>query len=102
MTTVTIIQQPVQVVTVIQESPRTVELFKSGIYRITQQAIGLVNGINTVFSASVSFDPGSIEVYVNGIKERYFSLVSDTTIQLQNAPKTTGYSDFIELVYLQK
>ena len=102
MTMITVTQQPVQTVVVTALQAQSAQVYKAGRYRLTQSAVGVVDGINAVFAASVPFEPGSIEVYVNGIKERFFRLISDTEIELENPPKTGGYSDYIELVYLQK
>ena len=89
-------------VTVRQSGTKKVNIYQSGVFKITQPAIGTVNGVNTVFAANVPFVPGSIEVYVNGLKEKHFSLVGETAIELESPPKATGFSDYVELIYLSK
>ena len=102
MTTVTVIEQPVQTASVEQVGTQTVNIFQPGIFKITQPAIGAVDGVNKRYSASNPFDPGSIEVYINGLKERYFSLISDSEIELEAPPKNNGITDYVELIYLSK
>jgi len=102
MTTVTVVQQPAQTVTVSQAEKQAAYVYKAGIFKVTQPAVGAVDGVNRVFKTNVPFEPGSIEVYINGLKEHRFSLLTEMAIELENAPKNNGFADYIELIYLTK
>lgn len=59
-----------------------------------------INGINVLFSISNVFISNSVSVYLNGIKEIYFTEVDNNKIQFQEAPKNNGFVDLIEVHYL--
>ncbi len=68
----------------------------------TEILAGEVNGVNRVFSTSSAYVAGEIEVYLNGLKEVFFTESSDTTITLDEAPKNNGFTDRIEATYILK
>jgi hypothetical protein len=70
--------------------------------RITEQPTGPVNGVNTIFYTSVAYVSGSIALFINGIKEVFFSEVNDRQITLSHAPLNIGFTDRIEVTYLKK
>lgn len=69
---------------------------------IIETPSGEINGINTIFATSYPYKSGSIMVFVNGLKEYYFTQTSDTTVTLGNAPKNIGLTDIIEVKYTKK
>ncbi len=76
--------------------------FVSKYQTISEILTGAVDGVNRVFSTSSAFMAGKIEVYVNGLREIYFTESSDTTITLDEAPKNTGFTDIIASTYTLK
>lgn len=68
---------------------------------VTEIMIGNVDGINKQFSTTLPFNK-IIAIYINGLKEKNFSVSSDTTIILNEAPKNIGFSDIIEATYIKK
>lgn len=73
-----------------------------GTLPVDEQLIGAVNGVNRIFSTSVPYGSGTITVFVNGVKERNFTELSDTQIQLAEALRNTGFTDLIEAIYIKK
>lgn len=63
---------------------------------------GLVNGTNKIFTASNPFVAGSARLYLNGNREPNFTEISDTQIQLIDAPLNVGFTDRIEITYIKK
>ena len=102
MNAITVTQLPAQTVAVTEVEMETVYVSKGGVYRIIQPAIGIVDGINTIFGSMLPFEPASIEVFINGLKEQHFRLLSDMTLELEDPPKISGFVDKIELIYLSK
>lgn len=62
---------------------------------------GDVNGSNKLFTTPFPYQPGKISVFVNGLKEKYFSEINDTTIQLDNPPQNNGYTDLIQTLFIK-
>jgi len=73
-----------------------------GSQRRSETLSGPVDGINKVFTTSSAYVSGTIDVYLNGLKETYFVESSDRTITLDEAPKNIGFSDRIEATYTLK
>lgn len=69
---------------------------------VNEQLGGVVNGINRSFYASSPFRAGTINVFVNGLREKHFVEINDTTITLDDAPLNTGFMDTIEAFYTLK
>lgn len=69
---------------------------------ITETPIGSINGLNTIFTTNFPYKSGSIMVFVNGLNEHYFTETSDTIITLEDAPKSTGFLDIVEVIYTKK
>ena len=66
---------------------------------IIEQPTGDIDGDNTLFSTTHPYIPDSLMVFINGIKEFYFTEISDTQFTVSNAPKNIGFIDVIEVVY---
>ena len=64
-----------------------------------EQLIGNVNGSNKIFQTSVPYVSGKISVFVNGIKEHYFTEISENQIELDEAPKNINFTDIIEAIF---
>lgn len=62
--------------------------------------IGTIDGINKIFTTSVPFLSSSISVYLNGIKEKNFTIDSSTQITMDTAPKNTGFTDKLETIFI--
>lgn len=65
-------------------------------------ATGLINGINTTFTTSKPYVSGKMTVLLNGLKEYGFTEINDTTIQMAIAPSNIGFTDTLELIYVEK
>ena len=63
---------------------------------------GDIDGINKVFSTSDPYEAGTLQVFVNGLKERHYTELSDTQIEFIVAPKNEGFTDLIEAIYIKK
>ena len=61
-----------------------------------------IDGVNRIFTLSKIFISGSVVVYLNGIRERYFSEIQDNKIEFEDAPQSTGFVDLIEVEYMTK
>lgn len=70
--------------------------------RVTEIPTGIINGVNQVFYTSVPFVSGTISVFLNGLKEGGFAENTDTRITMDIAPKVTGFTDSIEVIYTKK
>lgn len=88
----------------IRSNPTTgkIEFWQIDYEIITEQLTGVVDGINTVFSTTVPYKSGTISVFVNGLKEKYFDEISETQIQLKSAPSNIGIIDSLETIYTKK
>jgi hypothetical protein len=63
--------------------------------------VGLIDGINRVYTASATFVSGTLEVYLNGLRQREvddYDEISTTQFQFVTAPKT---GDSISIDYLK-
>lgn len=69
---------------------------------VSEQLIGIVDGVNRIFTTSAPYISGSISVFVNGIKESGFVKTNETTITLDEAPSNVGFTDKIEAIYSPK
>ncbi len=69
---------------------------------IVEEPIGSITGENTIFSTSVPYISGTLKVFVNGLKEKFFTENTDTEFALSQAPKNVGFTDTIEVIYLKK
>ena len=85
------------------------ELFANGKWNsvtpvtITEQALGVVDGVNVVFSATKDYQTGSLIVFVNGLKQVYKSEnVDNRQFSLPEAPKIIGFTDVVEIIYTLK
>jgi len=67
-----------------------------------EQLIGVINGINTVFSTPSRYKSMSISCFRNGLKEKYFNELSDTQIEFHTAPSNVGFTDILETIYTKK
>jgi len=63
---------------------------------------GNINGINTIFTTSKPYASGKITVLLNGLKEYQFSEINETTIEMDDPPKNTGFTDILESIYKLK
>ena len=84
---------------------KSLELYRGGKWnsvmteQVSEQLSGTVNGENRVFSTSKAYKPGTIVVFVNGIRESNFLEADQTTIILDEAPSNAGFTDKIETIY---
>jgi hypothetical protein len=67
-----------------------------------EQMIGSVDGNNRIFKTTFPFVLSSLIVFMNGLKERYYSVDSDIQITLETAPINIGFNDIIEVTYMKK
>ncbi len=70
--------------------------------RTTEIPIGVVNGVNKIFTVSSPFVAGTLSVFLNGIKENEFIENTDTQIEMLAAPRDTDFTDKIEVIYTKK
>jgi len=69
---------------------------------VHEQLVGEINGVNKIFQTSVPYFSGKISVFVNGVKEHFFSELTENTIMLEEAPKNNEFTDIIESIYTIK
>jgi len=63
---------------------------------------GAVDGANKVFSTSVPYVAGSIVVYRCGLECLDFAEISDTEIEMTDAPSNVGFTDLISATFIKK
>lgn len=63
---------------------------------------GNIDGVNTLFTTSKPYTSGKITVLLNGLKEYHFSEINETTIEMADPPKNTGFADILECIYKLK
>ena len=70
---------------------------------VKETMIGNVDNINTLFSTSQNYVSGSITIYLNGLKEEFFTETLPNQIQLSEAPTIDyGTSDVVTCTYIRK
>ena len=69
---------------------------------MVEQLNGTVDGQNRLFTTTFPFEPTTIMVFLNGLHEKHFAVVSNTQIQLDEPAKNSGFTDFIEALYIRK
>lgn len=62
--------------------------------------LGVVNGINKIFTTSSPFVLGSLLVFVNGLKVRNYTVNSNMQITFDDPPLSDGELDIIEATYV--
>ncbi|MFZ4724417.1 MAG: hypothetical protein ACOYMD_03155 [Paludibacter sp.] len=62
--------------------------------------IGDINGINKVFTTSAPFVNGSLVIFLNGIREHFYTINSTSQITFDTAPSNAGMLDIVEATYL--
>ena len=61
---------------------------------------GIVNNINNVFTTSVPFIEGSLTVYLNGLKERDYTIDTNQQITFLIPPSNIGMIDIVEATFV--
>lgn len=69
---------------------------------VTEMLAGNIDGVNTVFTTSNPYVSRKISVLLNGLKEYYFSEINETTIQMDDPPNNSGFTDILECIYKPK
>jgi hypothetical protein len=69
---------------------------------LPERLTGVIDGVNRIFSTSVPFETSTIVVFLNGLKEKHFSVLSDTQIMLDEPAQNSGFTDCIEAFYIRK
>ena len=69
---------------------------------VNEVLTGAVDGVNTTYTTSVAYKPGTLKVYLNGLKTRDFTELTDTTIVMAEAPSTVMFADKVEAIYTIK
>lgn len=69
---------------------------------MVEQLSGTVDGQNSLFTTTFPFEPTTIMVFLNGLHEKHFAVVSNTQIRLDEPAKNSGFTDFIEALYIRK
>lgn len=69
---------------------------------INEEPFGSIDGINKVFTTTYPFISTSLILFRNGIKEKYFNILSDTQIEINEPPLDHHYDDLIEVMYMRK
>lgn len=68
---------------------------------VNERLTGVVDGLNRNFFTSSVFIPASLAVFINGLKETEFSVLSSTEILLDQAPRNFGFTDTVEAMYMK-
>jgi hypothetical protein len=55
------------------------------------------NGVQTIFTTPDDYEPTSLVVWLNGLRETYISELTDNTFEFEDAPYST---DTIEIQYI--
>ena len=66
---------------------------------ITEELIGDIDGVNQVFNTTKAYKPDTLQIYVNGLKEFFFSKTGDSEITFDFAPSNEVFTDKIEAIY---
>lgn len=82
----------------VQQAIEKLEKYKP----VVEQPSGDVDGVNKVFVLSYPAVSSSICMFRNGLKVHEFTVVSDTSIEFEDAPLNTGFTDIIEATYIKK
>lgn len=79
---------------------------RGGLVLVIENATGIINSINTVFTTSHKYVSGTLRVELNGqklIKDDDFTETNSTTFTMINAPiNDLGYVDKLVVEYQQK
>ncbi len=67
-----------------------------------EQLMGAVNGTNKTFNTSVAYAPGSVILFVNGLKERGYTETGTTEVTMDEAPLNRGFSDIVEAIFIKQ
>lgn len=70
----------------------------SGVIIYGSEPGGVKDGANTVFTTAHPYRPGTIAVFLNGLREHYYSETSSTTITFDDPP---GPADLVTVDYLK-
>lgn len=66
----------------------------TALFVINEVPNGVLNGVNTIFTTDFNFIPESVEVYVNGVKQKLiqdYNTSGTNTITLTFSPSSTEY-----------
>jgi len=69
---------------------------------IGEHLIGSINGFNKIFTTSNEFISDSIELYINGLKQRNgidFEVTGENEVTLSDAPTNIGFPDYLTASY---
>lgn len=69
---------------------------------VSEKLTNEVDGINKLFVTTSPFDTDTLVIYLNGIKENHYIILSDTEIEFEDAPLNNGFTDVIEATYRKK
>ncbi len=69
---------------------------------IPEQLTGTIDGENRIFSTTVPFEATTILVFLNGLKQNRFEVISESQIMLYEPPQNNGFTDCIEAFYIRK
>lgn len=73
---VRILQQPVQVIEINKGESNIAAVFP-----IIEEALGVVNGINAIFTSTYPFKPETLQVFVNGLLQKKLLDYNNTDTQ---------------------
>ena len=68
---------------------------------IQEKLIGEVDNINTIFVTSFPYKPGSIMIFLNGLKQSDVLEIDSETIELATPPSNDGFEDLVEAYYIK-
>ena len=103
MSIITVVQLPIPTLSVSSLDSSSVNISTiSTTYWVTDNVQSQVALNNTIFTTSIPYKASTISVYVNGIKEHNFIQLTDQSIQFSSAPKTVGFTDYVEITYQSK
>ena len=79
----------------------TIPSLPSSYEEITEELIGIVDGINATFTTSQNFDPNTTIVFINGVKQRkpiHYNSIGLNTIIFSDSPLI---GDTLEINYVK-
>ena len=77
-------------------------ILRGGTVLVHEDAIGLVDGVNKIFTASFPFVSGTLIVYLNGLEQRSpddFVEIDNQTFEFTQAPVAGGSPDVVTIMF---
>ena len=77
-------------------------VLRGGILIVNEEALGLINSVNKVFTTSAAFAASSLEVHLNGLvllEGNDYTIVTSQSFEFTNAPIDGSDPDVVVVSY---